>query len=623
MPTPEQVVELQGEGPAGAGRGDGNLWGALSAAQDVSEFCRAWLTIQCGQIPGSIAGLLLLDDGEGHFSSAAVWPDNRRDLSYLSGTAQQALMRKTSFVDQPASSAPTTGGVQIGQPIEAAGQLKGVVVVELKRSAADIPAVIRQLRWGIGWLELLFGRQQIEQHSVRLARTDFALQVLSEAQQHPSFRASALSLANELASRLDCARVSIGFLHGKSVRLVAMSHSAVFGERTQIVSAIENAMEEAADQNASVAMPPTAKTERRIALAHEDLAKRVGGAAIASVLMTNGVHCTGVILLERDRSNPFDDRAIEVLEAVAALVGPGLDIKAEANRLVAGRAISSAKSGLAALFGPGRPAIKIAAVAAIALLGYLAFAQGEFRISAKAVVEGATQRATVAPFDGYVATAPVRAGEIVEAGQVLATLDDRELKLEAARWKSEHDQQELKYSDAMSKHDRSTALVTSAALDETAAQLSLIQEKLERAAISAPFRGVVVSGDLRQMVGSPVEKGKVLFEIAPLELFRVILQVDERDIAYLVEGQQGTLVLAGLSNETLPFSVKVITPVATASEGRNHFRVEASMQGAASSLLRPGMEGIGKVSVDRRSLLGIWTRSLTDWIRITAWKWLP
>ena len=622
MPTPEQVVELQGEGPAGASRSDGNLWGALSGAQDVSEFCHAWLSIQCGQIQGSVAGLLLLDDGDGHFSSAAVWPDKRSDLSYLTGTAQQALMRKASFVDQPDASAPTMPGTQIGQPIEAAGQLKGVVVVELKRSATDIAAVIRQLRWGIAWLELLFGRQQIEQHSVKLARTDFALQVLSEAQQHQSFRASALSLANELASRLDCVRVSIGFLHGKNVRLVAMSHSAVFGERTQIVAAIENAMEEAADQNASVAVPPSPRTERRIALAHEDLAKRLGGAAVASVLMTNGINCTGVILLERERSNPFDDTAIEVLEAVAALVGPGLDIKAETNRLVAGRAISSARSSFEALFGPGRPAIKIAAMAAVAVLGYLAFAQGEFRIAAKAVVEGATQRATVAPFDGYVATAPVRAGEIVEADQVLATLDDRELKLEAARWKSEHDQQELKYNDAMSKHDRSAALVASASLEETAAQLSLIQDKLGRAAIASPFRGVVVSGDLRQMIGSPVEKGKVLFEIAPLESFRVILQVDERDIAYLTEGQPGTLVLTGLSNETLPFSVKVITPVATASEGRNHFRVEANMQGAAP-LLRPGMEGIGKVSIDRRSLLGIWTRSLTDWIRITSWKWLP
>ena len=428
--------------------------------------------------------------------------------------------------------------------------------------------MIRQLRWGKAWLELLFGRQQIEQNSVKLARTNFALQVLSEAQQHPSFRASALSVANELASRLDCICVSIGFSNGKTMRLLAMSNSAVFDERTKIVAAIENAMEEAADQNVSVAVPATSATDRRIALAHEDLAKRLGGAAVASVFMSNGERCVGVILLERDRDNAFDDATIEILEAVASLVGPGLETKAETNKLIAGRAIQAAKSGLTALIGPGRPAFKMAAIAIAALLGYLTFAQGEFRISAKAVVEGATQRSTVAPFDGYIATAPVRAGEIVEAGQVLATLDDRELKLEAARWKSEHEQQDLKYSDAMSKHDRSVALVVSASMEQTAAQLSLVEDKLARAAITPPFRGVVVSGDLRQMIGSPIEKGKVLFEIAPLESFRVILQVDERDIAYLAQGQNGTLVLTGLSNEAIPFSVKVITPVATASEGR-------------------------------------------------------
>jgi multidrug efflux pump subunit AcrA (membrane-fusion protein) len=621
VPTPEQVVELQA-GVAASAKHDAVLWASLAAAREAPEFCHAWLNIQCGQLTGAVAALLLLDDGEGHFSSVAVWPDNRRDLSYLAATAQQALTRRTSFIEQNALPAQTGNQVQIGQPVEAAGRLVGVLVVELKRPASDIPAVIRQLRWGIGWLELLFSRRQSEQDSVKLARTSFALGILSEAQQHPSFRAAALSIANELASRLDCSCVSVGFSDGRNVRLIAMSHSAVFNERTQIVSTIENAMEEAADQNAAVAVPAIPKTERRITLAHEDLAKRLGGSAVVSVIMTNGMRCIGVILLERPRDNAFDDATVEVLEAVAALVGPGLETKSETNKLIAGRAISSMRAGLKALFGPGRPAFKLASVAIAAVLGYLAFAQGEFRISAKAFVEGAIQRSMVAPFDGYIATAPVRAGEIVEAGQVLAMLDDRELKLEAARWKSEHDQQALKYSDAMSKHDRSVALVVSAALEQSSAQLALVQEKLVRASITSPFRGVVVSGDLRPMIGSPIEKGKMLFEIAPLESFRVILQVDERDIAYLAEGQNGTLVLTGLSTEAVPFSVKVITPVATASEGRNHFRVEASVPGAAP-LLRPGMEGIGKISVDRRSLIGIWTRSLTDWIHITVWKWLP
>jgi multidrug efflux pump subunit AcrA (membrane-fusion protein) len=622
VPTSEQVIELQ-TGPASGPKGESDRWSTLSETRDAGEFCRCWLGIQSEMVAGTLAALLLLDDGDGHFSSAAVWPDDRRDLAYLTDTAQRALSLRKSFVHQPASLPGTeAGALQVGQPIEVTGRLKGVVVLELRRPSGDAPSIVRQLRWGTGWLELLFGRQQIEQDSAKLARTNFALQILSEAQQHPSFHTSALSIANELASKLHCSSVSVGFAEGRNVRLLAMSNSAVFSQRTQIVSAIENAMEEAADQRASVAVPATARTGRRIALAHEDLAKRQGAAAIASVLMTNGTECIGVILLERDRGEPFDDVTLDLLEAVAALVGPGLETKSEANRLVAGRAADWVQSGAKALFGPGRPSFKIAAAAIAALIGYLALAQGEFRVSAKAVVEGATQRATVAPFDGYVATAPVRAGEIVDAGQVLATLDDRELKLEAARWKSERDQQQLKYSDAMSKHDRSVALVLSASLEQTAAQISLIEDKLARTAVSAPFRGVVVSGDLRQMIGSPVEKGKVLFEIAPLESFRVILQVDERDIAYLTEGQEGALVLTGLSNATVPFSIKTITPVATASDGRNHFRVEANVHGDAP-LLRPGMEGIGKVSVDRRSLIGIWTRSLTDWIRITAWKWLP
>ena len=70
----------------------------------------------------------------------------------------------------------------------------------------------------------------------------------------------------------------------------------------------------------------------------------------------------------------------------------------------------------------------------------------------------------------------------------IATLDDRELKLEAARWKSEFDQQSLKYTEAMAKHDRSTALVTSAAMEQTHAQLALVEDKLARAAMFQEVR---------------------------------------------------------------------------------------------------------------------------------------
>jgi hypothetical protein len=268
MPTSQDFAELQGEAPASSAPVDSGLFDSLTRPRGAAEFCRTWLSIQCGMISGTVAGLLLLDDGEGHFSSAATWPDNRRDVSYLAETAQQALKRRTSFVHQADASASkavkTIYVVYVGLPIEWAGRLKGVVVVDLRRPNNEIPSVICQVRWGVGWLEALLGRQQAALDSAKWDRTHFALAILTEAQEQLSFQASALSLANELATRLECCRVSVGLAHGKNMRIAAVSHSAVFNEKTHIAWAIENAMEEAADQNATVALPTTVRFETNI-----------------------------------------------------------------------------------------------------------------------------------------------------------------------------------------------------------------------------------------------------------------------------------------------------------------------------------------------------------------------
>jgi hypothetical protein len=113
----------------------------------------------------------------------------------------------------------------------------------------------------------------------------------------------------------------------------------------------------------------------------------------------------------------------------------------------------------------------------------------------------------------------------------------------------------------------------------------------------------------------------VLFEVAPLDAYRVVLNVDERDVAELSPGQHGELVLAGMPYERLPFTVRQLTPISTPQEGRNFFRVEAQLEGG-SVRLRPGMEGVGKVDVGERKLLWIWTHSFTEWLQLSLWRWL-
>ena len=138
----------------------------------------------------------------------------------------------------------------------------------------------------------------------------------------------------------------------------------------------------------------------------------------------------------------------------------------------------------------------------------------------------------------------------------------------------------------------------------------------------APFAGVVVSGDLSQSLGAPVEQGQVLFEVAPLQDYRVKLQADERDIGVIQIGQKGDLILNSLPEKHFPLTVERITPVSTAKEGRNYFLVEAKLD-KVSEHLRPGMEGFSKINIDRRKLIWIWTHDLLDWVRLWLWSWWP
>ena len=258
----------------------------------------------------------------------------------------------------------------------------------------------------------------------------------------------------------------------------------------------------------------------------------------------------------------------------------------------------------------------------VLVLLFCLFATGEYRVAADTHLEGEIQRVIATPFDGYIREAYVRPGDIVQEGTSLVQLDDNDLLLEKTKLESQREQSLKEYRDALGQSDRSKVSVLQAQLGQTEAQLALVKSQLARINIKAPFDGVVVSGDLSQKLGAPSQRGDVLFEIAPLDAYRVILEVDERDIAYVQANQSGELVLTGHADIKIPFAVSKITPVSEAKEGRNYFRVEAGLQKKVD-FLRPGMKGVGKIDAGEHKLIWIWTKNLVDWLRLTFWTWWP
>jgi multidrug resistance efflux pump len=204
---------------------------------------------------------------------------------------------------------------------------------------------------------------------------------------------------------------------------------------------------------------------------------------------------------------------------------------------------------------------------------------------------------------------------------VLAALDDRELKLEwLAPQRARGAAQAIPL--AMAEHNQAQVLIVSAQLEQTRAQIDRVEDQLQRTLVTAPFDGMIASGDLSQSLGAPVERGTVLYEVAPLSSFRVIVKVDERDIGDVKEGQRGNILLSAFPHDPIPFQVEKITPVSTAKEGRNYFRVEAKLD-SDEARLRPGMEGVGKIEVDTRRYAWIWTHQALDSLRLMIWTWVP
>jgi RND family efflux transporter MFP subunit len=225
-----------------------------------------------------------------------------------------------------------------------------------------------------------------------------------------------------------------------------------------------------------------------------------------------------------------------------------------------------------------------------------------------------------AGIEGFIATSYKRAGDAVKAGEVLAELDDRDLELEQVKWSSTREQRDKEYRGALAGHDAAKARILGAQVAQAEAQLELVRAQLARRKLVAPFDGIVVEGDVSSRIGSPVQRGEVLFEVAPLEGYRVVLEVDEREIARVEKGQHGRLTLPAMPGTSLPLLVHKITPVSTVKDGLNYFRVEADLE-ESPGFLRPGLEGVAKLATGRRSLFWVWTHEALDWLRLSLWSW--
>lgn len=584
----------------------------------IEAFARMWLSLHCAAIQGVNRGALFARSTAGSaLDCLAYWPEGGHAPPELGEIAVDAIRGRQEVVR---SRTPRGNGPGLRTLIAvpfSGGEHAGAVTVEVVHARTwdaepSCKSVVDQLVAGLTYLELLSRGAATRRHA------EWRVDLMLRALRREESREAATDVATELASMLACERVSIGWLENHAIEVLALSHSPRFDARAELVGDVRRLMEEAADQDAAVVVPALPGRPPRVALAHAEVAGRHGAVALCTVPLVRDGSVIGALTLERSRGEPFSEGEIAFCEETARCLGSALMVQRRAaegprERLERGMAEAWRK-----FRRPESEAKRLVAAAALVLVVFFCLATGTYRVTADATLEGRVQRAVVAGFDGYLAEARVRAGDVVREGQSLARLDDRDLALEKRRWEGRGAELARQYREAFASHDRSHMSIIKAQLDQASAQAALTEEKIARSMLTAPFAGIVVRGDLSQSLGTPVSQGDVLFEVAPLDGYRIILAVDERDITDVAPGQPGELVLSALPERPFLLRVERVIPISVAEDGRNTFRVEAELEAPVQDL-RPGMEGVAKISVDRRRLLWIWTHDFVRWLQLKLW----
>lgn len=441
-----------------------------------------------------------------------------------------------------------------------------------------------------------------------------ALALQATVLAHGRLREAATAFASELANGRGCARAGVGMVRGHQVELVAISHGSGENLHRQAFNTLTAAMDEAVQQAGSVHWP--AEGAPAIRHAHRMLLGGRGG-AVATVPIVYLGRAVGAVTCEWTSLPPDLPALVTELENNLSLAGPVLYLMAQREqpwyrRLRGPPASPTTERSRGLAIG-----LALGAVALAALLAWPV----DYRVGGRARVEGQQVRALVAPADGYLQAVHARPGDRVAAGQLLLEMSDQELQLQRRKWSSELGQYQNAYASALARADRAAMVIALARVEEARAHLGLVDAELARTRITAPFAGIVVEGDLSQSLGAPLERGKPLMQLAPLDQYRVMLQIDERDIGQVQVGQTGLLSLSALPWDALPIRAVRITPMARPVEGRNVFEVETDIR-ADADRIRPGLEGIGKLEVGRAARGWVWFHGVADWLRLRLWSWM-
>ncbi|PAY20762.1 hypothetical protein CKO51_04540 [Rhodopirellula sp. SM50] len=398
-------------------------------------------------------------------------------------------------------------------------------------------------------------------------------------------------IVTELADHWNLCRAAIGIAASGAggCRLVALSDSTRIDTTTAQTRSIENAMDEALMRGSISIVEPTT-TELDASRSVGELARQHAASVLAVPLVDEARDTRAVFLAILDSESPIQPMR-QFFEAAGPSLGAVLhahDQRRSTDLLRRSSRAVRSRGGAIAL------TVMIALIAAM-------FVPLPHRETCDVRVEPRFKRFVAAPFDATLKDCFVAPGDLVRRGDLLATLDGRELRWKRDALQADHDQAIKKRDAAQASRAYADQRIAQLEIDGLRSELQLLDLRLSELELRSPVTGMVVAGDLKRVKGAPLTTGQSLFEIAPLQEMIVEAAVKDDQIAYVRKDHSAQLRLNAYPDRNWDTTIGIVNPRSEIRDEENVFIAECKLSND-EQLLRPGMKGTLKIACGRRAL---------------------
>ena len=332
---------------------------------------------------------------------------------------------------------------------------------------------------------------------------------------------------------------------------------------------------------------------------------------IISLIILNGQDLDNISLFKS---------VTKYLENNIAVIYPLIFFWRKTEQSLFAHLIHSSNKILKKLIGYGNYTWKALTILTLAVLLIIIFIPVDKLVKAELNVENNIVWTVTTPVQGYLKESLVRPGDKVTSGQLLAQLDDTDLRIQLAEQNSALEQAQYQFRAAMAEQDLTNSGLAVNQIETQKTKIVNINRKLQQMNLISPISGVVLDGDWLSEKGKPLEEGKPLFHISSQDQYKVTLHVADQDISKININQIGTLKLTSFPDQKFIFKIVRIYPIASVQNNINGFKVEAIWLSKPPAI-NSGMQGVGKIVVGKTNLLMRWTNEFINWLKLKIWSW--